>query len=80
MTSSDRKIWIGPDVKKQGLARYRIYRGELPPNVKTFLKEYKCGGLLIDCRKFPEVSLKMGEKGNVYGVLEKKLIEKLGGR
>jgi len=73
------RIWIGPNLKKFNLKRFRIFKEEIPVELEKFLEDYRCRGLLVNCEKYPEVSLKMREKGNLYEILEKKLLEKLGG-
>lgn len=82
MECSDNKrhIWIGPSIKELGLSRNTIFRGKYPEHIDNFLKEHKISGLMIPVEKLSIINRKKKEKGNVYDELEKRLIQKLGGK
>lgn len=73
-------IWIGPGVKKVGLSRNTIFKGKFPQHIGDFLEEYKTSGLMIPVGKLSIVNRNRKDKGNLYDELEKRLIQKLGGK
>lgn len=77
----EKKMYLGPNLKKYGLITGQIYEGE-PLNVKNAISKIKgLDSLFVKIDKdFPKIKERFSKKGTKENILYNEVLKQLGGK